>query len=160
MEQAICRMVADGKLHLSDVVIVSVVRSEGKEWRQTFARNNLPTLTTRNSSLWALSVGCVVEGLPDDERQVCRRIKNTERFTAQGFPANLVLKMSSKCAFKAAGNAYPVPLIIASLHPLLEAIGLSNIDFATWPPADLLSRSVPTCVGEALAALKLSLIHI
>lgn len=46
-----------------------------------------------------------------------------EKLTCQGFPKNaLVVLGSASLAQKASGNAYPPPLIVANLHPILKRI--------------------------------------
>ena len=44
----------------------------------------------------------------------------------------------------AAGNAYPVPFLVATLHPLLDALAHSSLDLLQWPPR--LGNKVPPCI--------------
>jgi hypothetical protein len=54
---------------------------------------------------------------------------------------------------KAAGNAYPVPLIIAVVHPVLVLMGSTpGFDLATWPKQ--VSRRVPLEIKKMVSALK------
>ncbi len=73
--------------------------------------------------------------------------------TAQGFPANVVLELSPERALKAAGNAYPTVLIIATFHPLLQTLGRHDFNIVDWPPPEMISRVVPDCVHKAMKEL-------
>ena len=47
---------------------------------------------------------------------------------AQGFPATIALDLGSDAlSMKATGNACPVPLVLAALHPVLKCIGESGV---------------------------------
>ena len=96
----------------------------------------------------------VINATSDEERDFFRKVRNTERMTSMGFPASAVLDLTPAKALKASGNAYPVPLIIATLHPMLEAIGRSGIAMSSWPPSEMISKTVPACVGAVMSALK------
>ena len=115
--------------------------------------NSAPTLTTRNQYLFVLQVKEVVERVPDNERQWFRKLRDTERLTLQGFPKTLALDLKGKTRF-AAGNAFPVPVIVAMLHPMLEALSTSGLGLASWPPRNMLSRKVPGCVAAVAKQMK------
>lgn len=152
-ENKIVNMVSAGTLDMSDVVVVPVDRADGKVYKQHISVNCLPTLTTHNVYLFVLSVADVVNEVPDEEREFCRKVMAAERLTSQGFPAELLFGLGRELATFAAGNAYPVPLIIAALHPILEAIGNCDV-LATWPPQDMVSKTLPACLGQAMEAFK------
>ena len=115
--------------------------------------NNAPALTTHNQYLFVLQVKEVAEQVPDNERQWLRKLRDTQRLTLQGFPKTLALDLKGKTRF-AAGNAFPAPVIVAMLHPMLEALSKSGLDLATWPPRHMLSRKVPECVAVAANQMK------
>ena len=65
---------------------------------------------------------------PDHERDFFRFLLPEERFTLQGFPAFISSSFNSQALqIKAAGNAYPVPLIAAAVAGLLEKIGPDDL---------------------------------
>eukprot|EP00973_Karenia_brevis_P089597 12398603-Karenia_brevis.AAC.1 len=51
----------------------------------------------------------------------------------------------------AAGNAYPVPFLVATVHPLLDALAHSSLDLLQWPPK--LARQVPPCITVIMRKL-------
>ena len=60
-------------------------------------------------------------GLPYGQRTICRWLTPAERFGLQGFAPMSVQHFSSEgLAVQAAGNAYPVPLVIAAVQPMLQ----------------------------------------
>ena len=123
------------------MVTIAVDRAKGCSYQQNYTINNLPTLTTNSGSLMILDVGGVVDKAPDSERQFMRFVRNNEKLAAQGFSPKVHLSLSSQCPQKASGNAYPVPLIIAVLHPIVNALG--QINLAQWPPHGVRSTSMP-----------------
>ena len=102
----------------------------------------MPTLTTHNTYLFVASVKDVVKGVPDIDRLIFRKLHPAERLTLQGFRKELALQLGTK-TLQAAGNAYPPPLIISVLWPMLDALAKSNIDFVNWPPSHLVSNEIP-----------------
>ncbi len=76
--------------------------------------------------------------VPDKERVFFRKVRGTERIVGQGFPKSTRLQLPG-LSVKAAGNAYPVPLIIANLHGMINAIGNPAFAFASWPPKEVVS---------------------
>ena len=89
------------------------------------------------SGCMVMSVGDVVRGVADAAREFFRFFAPTERLVLQGFPRELIYDFPEPTlALKAAGNAYPVPLIVASVAPLIRAIAESpHVDFPKWPGA-------------------------
>ena len=85
-----------------------------------------------------LSVSDVLDQVPDEERGFFRKLQPTERFAMMGFPPNIVVSLGEQLAGKASGNAYPTQLIIASLCPMVRALGMSSLDLASWPSAPVL----------------------
>ena len=61
-------------------------------------------------------------------------VTNCEKLVAQGFSKAVHLDLSRRCAVKAAGNAYPVPLMIAVLHGIINL--LSTFHLEAWPPLE------------------------
>ena len=82
-----------------------------------------------------LSVSDVVNRIPDAERSVFRFLSPTERLVLQGFAPEMIYHFpTAHLAVKASGNAYPVVLICAVVHPVLKAIAVaSDFNFAEWP---------------------------
>jgi site-specific DNA-cytosine methylase len=138
-EKKIRRWVEMGHLKHGDIVAIAPDRREGLDltFSQSITVNNSPTLTTGNADVMFLSVSDVVNEVPDEQRTFFRKAMPTERLTLQGFRAQLVILLGQKLAEFASGNAYPPPLIVATLYPLLRAIADSNLDLAKWPPAGL-----------------------
>ena len=107
--------------------------------------------------MFIMSVKDVVRRTPDAEREFFRFFRGSERLALQGFPVKVVRHLPADLLVKAAGNAYPTALIIAVLHPALQALGEGSL--AAWPPVDLCMRSVPSSVGKVLAAFKRNAKH-
>ena len=122
---------ANGDLEESDVVCFPLDRADGKCYKRQICKNKVPTLTTSNSYLFVSDMNF---SKPDHERDFFRFLLPEERFTLQGFPAFISSSFNSQALqIKAAGNAYPVPLIAAAVAGLLEKIGpddLPHIDKA------------------------------
>ena len=85
----------------------------------------------------------MVRGVADGEREFFRKLLPAERLQLQGFPGSICRHLGSKTLF-AAGNAYPVPFLVATMHPLLDALAHSSLDFLQWPPK--LGNQVPPCI--------------
>jgi site-specific DNA-cytosine methylase len=151
-EKKIKGMYLAGRLHLNDIVVVAADRQEGCEFPQNITVNAAPTFTTNNKALFIMSVEGVVHDVPDTQRMFFRRFMPAERLTCQGFPAKLCLQLGETLTVKASGNAYPPPLIIATLQPCLMALARSGLDLMSWPPADL-PRDVPPCISHARSML-------
>ena len=143
-----------GKFQREDLVVIAVDRSEDGEYNQNMTINAAPTLTCHNAYLFILSVCDVVDGTPDEHRAFFRKFRNCERLGLQGIPVETALLLSPSKAFKAAGNAYPVPLIMATLAPMLSAIAASSTQLADWPPPHMLTKEVPTNMDAFVRALK------
>ena len=82
---------------------------------------------------------CRLGKVPDASREFFRFFAPTERLALQGFMPKIILDFpTTKLAIKAAGNAYPVPLIIATTHGIIKAISdavsESRLDILNWPP--------------------------
>jgi len=116
-------MFALGEVYPSDLAVVCSDRAEDKEYGQTICINVVPTLTTQNTrTLFVMSVGDVVDKREDEDREFFRFFKGSELLALQGFPPKLLLKLGEDICRKASGNAYPPPLMIAVLQPLLMAM--------------------------------------
>ena len=141
-----------GHLEDSDVVVISVDRAPQMEYKTSIVRNQIPTLTTNSGCLMVLSVGDVVRDVPDNEREFLRHLRSSEKLCAQGFSPSVHLDLDSRCAQKAAGNAYPPALLIAELHPIVDA--LTRFDLAAWPPpSELASHEAALRMAEEAVAL-------
>jgi len=158
-EEMIKAKVSEGSLTKEDVVAFAVDRGNdaGESYRRSIMANCCPTLTTQNKYLLVATVSHIVEGVPDESREIFRKLTNSERLALQGFPPELALELSEAAAFKAAGNAYPVPLLIAVLHPMVAAIVDSisrGFDFVSWPSADVIGTLAPERIQEFGKALQ------
>jgi hypothetical protein len=71
---------------------------------------------------------------------------------SDGFLVSLSKSTLGK-AVKAAGNAYPRELIVATLQPILEALANSKVDLASWPPSDILCTEIPEGLEQFTKAL-------
>ena len=146
-EQQIKDMHATGDLVDSDVVVIAVDRAPGLTYKMQLVKNVIPTLTTNSGSLMVLSVGDVVRDVPDEDREFMRHIRNSEKLCAQGFSPRVYLDLDSARAQKAAGNAYPPALIIAEVHPFVDA--LAKFDLAARPPASIIASEAEACAIAA-----------
>eukprot|EP00973_Karenia_brevis_P055277 7685128-Karenia_brevis.AAC.1 len=113
----------------------------------------MPTLTTNNQYMFLANVGEVFDDIPDEQRKLFRKVRGPERLALQGFPKSLALLLQKRCIV-AAGNAYPPPLIVAVLYPMLQALKASGLDLREWPSAAKVSKHVPMSVYAAGADLK------
>ena len=114
-----------GDLEEGDIVCFPLDRADGKCYKRQICKNKVPTLTTSNSYLF---VSDLKFSLPDHEREFFRFLLPEERFVLQGFPAFISSSFKSQALqIKAAGNAYPVPLIAAAMAGLLEKIGPDDL---------------------------------
>ena len=122
-ENHIKSMFALGEVYPTDLAVVCSDRAEGREYGQTICINIVPTLTTQNTrTLFVMSVGDVVEERADEDREFFRFFMGSELLALQGFPPKLLLKLGEDLCRKASGNAYPPPLMIAVLQPMLMAL--------------------------------------
>ena len=84
---------------------------------RTMYKESCPTFTCGNKFLFVMLAD------PEEQRYF-RFLIAPERYSMQGKPPEMCRWLGNvQLAFKASGNAYPVPLIIASLFPLLETLG-------------------------------------
>jgi site-specific DNA-cytosine methylase len=143
-EELIISACQEDRLLMDDIVVVAADRQQGLTYLQQMTVNNAPTFTTGNKELCIISVRDVVENVPDHAREFFRRFKETERLTFMGFPPELVLTLGRQLTWKATGNAYPPPLIVAGLQPLIMALARStSFQFFSWPPVGTISHVVP-----------------
>ena len=137
-----------GLLEGTDVVIGQVDRDQHKRYLSGYMKNICYTLTTANRYLFVLSVQDVER--PRATRRFCRFLKPGERLALQGFPSSLADVLGEALSVKAAGNAYPVPLLAACLQPVICALarglGGDAQSLSRWP------ASPPEHVDDALAA--------
>ncbi len=137
-------------IHMGDLVVIALDRAADKVYSQSICLNAAPTLTTHNYYLFILSVADVVNRVPDSRREFFRWFQPTERLTLQGLKPSLILDFPSPdLAIKAAGNAYPVPLIDATAYPLLNAVGhKEDFDFASWPTQTDVGELTPQVIEQ------------
>ena len=131
MEKRIAADLASRKLHPGQLVVFAADRAVGKVYRATYYTNTCPTLTTNNKYLFVLSTDV---NKKDDKREFCRFLAPVERLTLQGFDPTVAHDLDKDTVIvKAAGNAYPVPLLMAILHPIIEVIAKVPKKFVNWP---------------------------
>ena len=136
-EAKIRSLVQAGRLYMEDLCVVPPDRQDGLGYPQKMTVNNCPTFTCHNFDLLVLSVHDVVHDVPDASREFFRILSPPERLTLQGFPAKMAATLGKTLTYKASGNAYPPPLMLACLYPMMAAIGSSSINLQLWPPSDL-----------------------
>ena len=121
-QEQLRKLLQEGRLVETDIVCFPLDRADGKTYKRHISVNRTPTLTTSNSYLF---VSDMKVGLPDQKRTHFRFLHPHERFVLQGFNVEVAEQFASSQALqvKAAGNAYPVPLIGAAMAPLLAAFG-------------------------------------
>ena len=135
-EEKIRASFARGKFVTDDVCIFHLDRAENKTYDQIVSLNVAPTLTTRNQYLFVACVEGITQNKPDAEREYFRYLTNAERLMLQGFPPALANDLTPNSAFTGAGNAFPVPGMIAVMQPMIVALSnpvTPNIRFDTWP---------------------------
>ena len=113
--------------------------------------NNAPTLTTRNLYLVVMSVRDVVLRTPDAQRELFRKLAGAERLALQGFPQGVGSLLPPDIVVHAAGNAYPPPLIVAVLGPMLQTLQDSEV-WRTWPEQAVISNVEPLEVDQLAKA--------
>jgi len=158
IEDTIRELVSAGRLQqgCGHIVVTCLDRAANKVYKQGITIDLCPTLTTKNRFIFLLSVDCVIADLPDSERDLFRWLMTSERLALQGFPPEILADFEDPdLGVFAAGNAYPIPLIIATTHPLLKAMACSAFNFVTWPADCKLGHpsSVPRFIGDARRAL-------
>eukprot|EP00973_Karenia_brevis_P082759 11471178-Karenia_brevis.AAC.1 len=131
-EASIRELVRAGTIQRNSVVVVPADRANDKTYSQSIVVDASPTLTCHNCYLVVMSVADVCDETPDGEREFFRKLADCERLLLQGVPSNVLGLLPPGKAVFACGNAFPVPLIISALHPLLDVIG-QKIDLAQWP---------------------------
>jgi len=133
-EKVIRERVAAGTLQMGDVVVISPDRSEAGEYSMAISVNVAPTLTTHNSYLMVMSVADVVNETADSDREFFRKLMDSERLILQGLPTDLLLTLPPGRAVFASGNAYPPPLIISAMQPMLMAVHRLNSKYPCCKP--------------------------
>ena len=123
-----------GILEGCDVVAFPLDRAQGKTYKQSYRKDICPTLTCNNKYLYVMSVRDMEK--PDDEKEFARFLLPKERLVLQGFRADVYDKLPTESTVvKAAGNAYPVPLLMACLKPIVEEISKTNDGLMARPPS-------------------------
>ncbi|CAK0886992.1 unnamed protein product, partial [Prorocentrum cordatum] len=119
-ENRIRSLVEEGRAPRNSTAVASFDRAEGMGFNTTLSVDVSPTLTCRSFYFAVLSVEDVVSDTPDENRRLFRKLTSPERFALQGFPPSTALQIDSKLAVFSTGNAYPPPLLLAVLAPLLK----------------------------------------
>ena len=138
------------------MVVFAVDRALEAAWNPSISVNVAPTLTMQNRYLFVADVKGVLEGLEDCKRKFFRKVSDSERLALQGFKKTLAEDLSPSSALKASGNAYPVPLMIAVIHPMLKAFANPDGEFvfAAWPPSSMQQLSMPAKLKDFQKALQ------
>ena len=113
--------------------VFAVDRAEGKVYKARYKKDVCPTLTCSNKYLFVVSL--IDLEFEDDDLKICFRfVHPSERLRLQGFGMEVYDALpSDACAVKAAGNAYPVPFILANVHGMIKRIHDSGVDLSSWP---------------------------
>lgn len=117
--KALQSMVTQGDLLSGDIMVWPLDRAEGKIYKRRFSKNIVPTLTTTNKYLFVASLDLEKE---EKDRKFFRFLAPSERMLLQGFDESTLAGSSDALRVKGAGNAYPVPLMIAALAPMLSEV--------------------------------------
>jgi site-specific DNA-cytosine methylase len=134
--------IGQGKLEEDDIVVFPLDRANGKVFQRTYSKNIIPTLTCTNRYLFLAS--CDLKTKTDAQRAFFRFLTCDERMALQGFSPQTLQGCTEALRFKASGNAYPVPLMLAVLHPLLRSLGLPGaLREATGLPSPSLDTAAP-----------------
>ncbi len=154
-EELVKSSVKKGLLSMDDLVVTSADRSNSEELMThiILTRNVCPTLTTHNVYLLIMSVKDIVNDVEDSEREFFRLFLLPERLQLMGFPASVALTLPKSRVVFASGNAYPVPLIIATFFPMLLALAESSLQLAEWPPCAEQETKVASSIDDLLKAL-------
>lgn len=95
----------------------------------------------------------VLANTPDHLRTFFRKLTGPERLALQGFPPSAARDLPYDLICHAAGNAYPPPLILAVLGPMLLALSRSSC-WKAWPNTRVISFNEPPEVADMLKACK------
>lgn len=141
---------AEGLLDGVVVVMFHVDRDQTKRYLSGYMKDICYTLTTANKYLFVLSVPDIK--LPRCKRAFCRFLSPGERLVLQGFPPDTAKHLGNDESLiaKAAGNAYPVPLIAAALKPMIQAIASSSKSLGAWPTQSTDAQEVDLIVIDSL----------
>ena len=112
-----------GRIPAGSLVVAAADRAPGKVYKQNYGVNLSPCLTTSNSTLVVMSIDDLAE--PREDREFFRLLMPVERFLLQGFKKGRALGMKPNLQVKASGNAYPVPLLMCELIPILNSISMT-----------------------------------
>ena len=121
-----------GKLEGVNLVVMALDRSLKSDavFKARYMQDMSPTLTCSNKYLFIISVDDVCEKAPRFRRFLLPQ----ERLLLQGFSSEVYEYLENdNLAVKAAGNAYPVPLLAACLKPMVEQLGAAEGLYTEWP---------------------------
>ena len=127
-------MLKNGDVGEEDIVIFPLDRAEGKVYVRRFSTNCCPTLTTTNKYLFVASMDFTKQ---EKQQRFFRFLHPSERMLLQGFPANVLEGCTDALRVQGSGNAYPVPLMVAVLAPILSEIKDSIADPEEFLPVDV-----------------------
>ena len=94
-------------------------------------------------------------------KEFARFLLPKERLVLQGFRADVYDKLPTESTVvKAAGNAYPVPLLMACLKPIVEEISKTNDGLMARPPSPAVvdDEAVRNIVHEILKPTKVQVL--
>ena len=134
------KLLQEGKISEDSLVCYPLDRADDKTYKRQICVDRTPTLTTSNTYLFVSDMHVDAE---DQDRSFFRFLLPEERLVLQGFPKSICNSLrSSALQVKAAGNAYPVPLIAAALHGLMDS--LQEL------PSPKPGLEVPACLDQRL----------
>lgn len=148
IEQKVLEDRSSGLLDGESVVVFQVDRDQHKKYLSGYMKDICYTLTTANRYLFVLSVADIEK--PRPEHAFCRLVLPSERLSLQGFPTSIASALGGTLAVKAAGNAYPVPLIAACVAPIIAAIAVSQKSLLHWPETASPPQEIDTSMVDSL----------
>ena len=114
------KLLNEGEISEDSLVCYPLDRADDKTYKRQICVDRTPTLTTSNTYLFVSDMRVDAK---DEDRRFFRFLLPEERLVLQGFPKSICNSLQGHALqVKAAGNAYPVPLIAAALHGLMDAL--------------------------------------
>ena len=135
------KWVGEKKVEAGSLVVVPLDRSDHGVYNRSQQVDKSPTLTCSNRYLFVASTADLQEPDPS-KRAFYRFLTENERMVLQGFPSNTLAEARPALRRKASGNAYPVPLMLAAAHGLLDVLSQKQeFLFKAAGPRDLESAA-------------------
>lgn len=118
-ETEMIQMVKDNDVNPRAILVFPLDRASGKTYARRYSINICPTLTCANRYLFVASMDFAK---PPEERKLWTFLHPSERMVLQGFNKDTLAGTSGSLRVQASANAYPVPLLMAILRPILQKL--------------------------------------